>query len=107
MQNGKQMRFTTDELNLIKTTFGGNEALLKLLRKVFLPEITPDAPLGQVIDLWLTVDVSKLSTEDALRNLAARNMLIMHIEQQLIQLNSLGSLKAVEDSAVAGKNSAK
>ncbi len=31
------MRFTEDELILIKTTFGGNERLVKLLRKIFLP----------------------------------------------------------------------
>jgi len=45
----QQMRFTESELDLIRRTFKGNEALLKLLRKVFLPEIDPDAPLGQLL----------------------------------------------------------
>ena len=86
----KQMRFNDKELSLIKNTFAENDELLKLLRKVFLqvelteadvkalkpissndavltllhkiyaPEIELEAPFGQVIDLWLSVDTNNL-----------------------------------------------
>jgi len=55
---GRQMMYTEDELTLIKATFKNNEKLLKLMRKVFLPEYDPNAPLGQVIDLWLSLPVN-------------------------------------------------
>lgn len=86
------MRFTEEELKIIQDTFRGNERLLKLLRKVFLPEIDPNAPLGQVIDLWMTVPLKEMSTEDARVNILARNSLIMHLEQQLMQLKILSEM---------------
>jgi len=92
MANGQQMRFSDQELSLIKNTFKENETLLKLLRKVFLPEIDPDAPLGQNIDLWMTVRLEDLTPDRALINLHARNSLIQHIEQQLLQLKVLAEL---------------
>lgn len=96
-QAGRQMRFTEEELEIIKNSFGGNEDLLRLLRKVFLPEMEPDAPLGQMVDLWMTVNIKDQSPEQALRNIQARNELIMHVEQQLLQLNVLaGNMLASE-----------
>lgn len=86
---GQQMRFTDQDLSLIRNTFKDNEPLLKLLRKVFLPEIDPNAPIGQMIDLWMTVDVETVDPERAVVNLKARNSLITHIEQQLMQLKIL------------------
>jgi len=91
-KNGRQMRFSDEELNLIKTTFRGNEKLLKLMRKVFLPEIDPEAPLGQIVDLWMTTNINNVSPEQAYVNILARNNLILHIEQQLIQLDILSKL---------------
>lgn len=91
------MRFTEEELNLIKATFAGNEKLLKLLRKVFLPEYDPQAPLGQVVDLWMTLDLANMSARDAEIRIWARNSLITHVEQQLMQLQFLAAL--TEESA--------
>lgn len=89
MEQGKQMRFTKAELETIRHTFKGNEELLKLMRKVFLPEIDPNAPLGQIIDLWMTIPTNQLSAEEVLVNVKARNALISHIERQLLQLKAL------------------
>lgn len=91
MEQGKQMRFTDEELEIIKTTFKGKEKLLKLMRKVFLPEYDPNAPIGQVIDLWMTVPVQEMSPHDAMVKIMARNSLISHIELQLQQLNILAN----------------
>ena len=89
MDDGKQMRFSEEELALIRNTFKGNEKLLRLMRKVFLPEIEADAPLGQLIDLWCTVKVDDMLPEQALINLKARNSLILHLDQMLLALKML------------------
>jgi len=85
------MRFTEDELRLVQETFKNNEKLLKVMRKVFLPELDPDAPLGQVIDLWVSIPLKEMNPQDAMVNMLARNQLIMHVEQQLMQLQSLAN----------------
>lgn len=87
------MRFTDEELALIKSSFKGNEKLLKLLRKVFLPEYDPQAPLGQVIDLWMTLDLAGLTEQEREVRIFARNGLINHIEGRLIELNVLAGMK--------------
>ena len=85
----QEMRISDTELQVLKTTFAGNDALLKLLRKVFLPELDPKAPLGQQIDLYMTLKIDDMSMEQAIINLKARNILISHIEQQLMMLKLL------------------
>lgn len=97
------MRFTEEELALIRSTFKGNEKLLKVLRKVFLPEIDPDAPLGQLIDLWMSVPVKEMAPHEAQINILARNSLIMHIEQQLIQLNILAEMEQLTEEELKEK----
>lgn len=92
---GHQMRMTEDELALIKASFGGNERLLKLLRKVFLPEYDPMAPFGQTIDLWLAATTLKEMPPDiAYQHIMARNMVIGHVEAQIEQLRYFAELKA-------------
>jgi len=107
---GRQMMYTEDELTLIKATFKNNEKLLKLMRKVFLPEYDPNAPLGQVIDLWLSLPVKEMSPEAAQINILARNSLIMHIENQLQVINVLATaeVETVEEARErVAKNSSK
>lgn len=103
MEKGKQMRFTEEELDLIQRTFKGNEKLLKLMRKVFLPEYDPDAPLGQVIDLWMTVPVKEMTPNDAMVNILSRNALISHVEMQLQQLNLLAGVDAKTEEEIKEK----
>jgi hypothetical protein len=85
-QQGSQMRILPEEIALIRHVFKGNEPLLKLLRKIFLPELDPQAPFGQMIDLWMTIPVKEMTPEQAHINILARSQLIMHVDQQLIQL---------------------
>jgi hypothetical protein len=103
---GQQMRMTEDELNLIKATYGGNERLLKLLRKVFLPDYDPMAPFGQTIDLWLAAtDLKTLPPDIAYQHILARNMVIGHVEAQIEQLRYFAELKkpTAEEQAVKNK----
>lgn len=95
------MRFSEEELTLLKNTFKDNTKLLKLLRKVFLPEYNPLAPLGQNIDLWMTVDVRNLTPQDAMIRILARNELITHIEQQLMQIKVLVDRKEESSGEIA------
>lgn len=86
---GQQMRISEQEISLLKNTFGKNDTLLKLLRKVFLPELDPDLPIGQMIDLWMTVDIKDKDPIEAKIQMMARNSVIMHVENSLIQLKTL------------------
>ncbi len=93
-QGGRQMRISQEEIDTIKRSFRDNEELLKLLRKIFLPEIDPEAPIGDQIDLWMTVPLQGQEPPQALANLFARNQLITHVEQCLMQLNILANTDA-------------
>lgn len=83
---GSQMRITPEEQDLIQVTFKNNEKLLKLMRKMFLPELDPNAPFGQMIDLYRTIQTKDRTPEDIAQELTARNMVIDHVEQVLMQL---------------------
>jgi len=89
----KEMRITEDDLAIIKSLFAENDAALKVLRKIFLPEITADAPIGQVVDLWLSLSLESATPEQALIAIKARNMVITHVESQLVQLKNLAGKK--------------
>lgn len=99
MENGKQMRFTDNELRLIESTFRGNDDLLKVLRKVFLPELDPNAPLGQMVDLYFTVNPENMTDREIAVNFLARRTLVLHVEQQLLQLNSLANRETKKEGA--------
>lgn len=107
---GSQMRITPDEQLTIQKIFKNNEPLLKLMRKMFLPEIDPNAPVGQVIDLWMTIKTEGMSLEEQLINLKARNQLITHIDQILMQLSMISKLEETTPEQIkekAVKNSSK
>ncbi len=103
---GSQMRITPLEQSLIRNTFKGNEELLRLMRKVFLPELDPYVPLGQQIDLWMTIPVDQLTPEQIVINLKARNSLIVHIDQMLQQLKALAEMPETKED-LSKKNSAR
>lgn len=90
---GGQMRITNEDLQMLKSMFADNDQALMLLRKIFLPELSPDVALGQQIDLWMTVPVDNMHPDEALVNLKARNLLINHLEQRLLQLKQLAGRK--------------
>lgn len=94
------MRFSDVELQTIRALFS-DENNLKLLRKVFLPEYDYEAPVGQVIDLWLACDVEKLSAEEAQLKIFSRNQLIAHVESMLLQLQTLAKPVETEDEKKA------
>lgn len=119
MEKKKQtMRFSDQELSLIKNTFAendmlltalrklflqmpldvvdknelslvtGNKDVLKVVRKCYLPTLEPDAPFNQMVDLWMTVEIKDKQPEDVLPNLVARQVLLQYLEEQIDRLES-------------------
>lgn len=104
------MRYSDEELRLIKSNFAENESLLllmrkamfqfpitpeerellvsqfgteeinNLMRKTFLPEIQADIPIGQSIDLWMTVEMRDRDPARVMVDLVTRKSLIKRIE---------------------------
>ncbi len=125
MSKKQQMRFNDVELGMIKNTFSGNEALLLAVRKVFLqfelskadkdilsvfkgkkelmdlihkvfnPKLDADAPLHQLIDLWMSVDLKDKSASEYGSIFAARKMLIDLLSQQLSVLEAVSEGKKI------------
>lgn len=96
------MRITDEELAILKATFAEKEDVLKLMRKIFLPEVDMNAPIGSQIDLWMTIPIEDKTPEEAIMNLKARNQLISHVEMCLSQINILAGKK--DESAEQTKN---
>lgn len=107
------MRYSDDELRMIKLNFAENESLLllmrkamfqfpmtveerellanqfsseeinKLMRKTFLPEIQENIPIGQSIDLWMTVEMRDKDPQRVMVDLLVRKRLIERLETGL------------------------
>lgn len=101
--NGSQMRITPEEMEIIKATFRNNDRLLKLMRKMFLPELDPNAPMGQMLDLWMTVSIKDKTPEEAYLELLARNTLISHVDQVLTQMSLLSMMEDKTPEEVVAK----
>jgi len=110
----KQMRYSDAELSVIKNTFCENEDVLKairkhflqlklskaeesmlkgfskdvlvVLRKSFLPEIDGDAPIHQVVDLLITVDIKEKTPEQLYLAFNARKVLMDYLDNRLAEL---------------------
>lgn len=104
-KTGSQMRITPVEISILKNTFKGNEELVRLMRKIFLPELDPYAPIGQNIDLWMTVDIKDRTPEEAMIQILARNQLISHVDNMLNQIKLLA--ESPEPTESNKKNSSK
>lgn len=119
------MRYTDDELGAIKSVFAENDDLLKairksmlqmslnaldlsmlevvktpavlaLLRKSLLPTLDGDAPLNQVIDLWMTVNIAEKDPFESYNQLKARELLINYIDQQLRVLSDRSAKEKIK-----------
>jgi hypothetical protein len=86
-------RITDAEMAIIKSMFAENDEALKLMRKIFLPSIEVDAPLGMVMDMWIPVEIDDVTPEQAIINIKARKTLITHVEQCLMLLKNLAGTK--------------
>lgn len=65
--------------NLAKTFPQGSEAQ-KVLFKFFNPKLDPDAPLYQLTDLWLNVEIKDRDTDMSMPYIFAREKLLAYFE---------------------------
>ena len=73
---------SNDEKELVRSLFKG-EALRKMMRKQFLPELQPDIPVGQNIDLWMTIDIKDKDGYSQRQMIEARGELIDMMDKAL------------------------
>ena len=96
---------------MIRKTFRANDALLKLLRKLFVPTYSYNSELGQQpIDAWRDIDFSSLPADEAKIQVIARLKSIAVLEQGLLFLQILAnqSEKTPDElEALARQNSSK
>lgn len=89
-------RFTQEEMRAIKASFKSNDFLLKVLRKVFLPNVKDSVeegvPIGQVVDTYVGIAVEGKTDAEIAGAVRARNEVIRHIEAQLMQLKLLADV---------------
>jgi hypothetical protein len=134
----KQMRYSDAELSVIKNTFAENEDVLKairkhflqiklskaeeailqgfskdvfaVLRKSFLPEIDGDAPIHQVVDLLITVDIKEKTPDQLYLAFNARNVLMAYLDERLKEMEggkSANVFKFADLSVIEGKDEEK
>jgi hypothetical protein len=110
------LRYTDKELELISSTFSENEELIMIIRKFFLqgqltavelaefdkfkksetvdvlqktllPEIDPNSPLHQNIDMWCSIDTINKGVDEAYLDMQARQIVVDYFEQQFDVMN--------------------
>lgn len=87
---------TVEEIAIIRSTFKDNHALLKVLRKVFMPTITDGSlPLEEMgKDLWFVgTDFSLLSKEEIQARVIARQEAIKFIAGGFISLKQIANMR--------------
>lgn len=101
-------RFTSEDMVLLRSTFKDNEALLKLLRKVFLPnQVDESLPIGQIAGVWMDIDFRSMSAEEAKIVAVARQEIIKTTEFYLNQIKFLAdsSDEEIDAKAIAANSS--
>jgi hypothetical protein len=88
-----QMPLNAVDLSRIEVTFKGKEGLLKVVRKLFLPELSADVPFQQNIDLWQLIKLKELIVEEAAIHLDSIQIWIDYMEQQLKVLETGKAIK--------------
>lgn len=100
-------RFTQAEVDWIKSVFGGDDEngnvfALTTLRKIFVPFYDVDAPLGQTVNLYATIDPTQ-SPELIAREVFAINKFKNTLENQLNHLKIIAGVKKVSAGEIALK----
>ena len=104
-QNMLKPSITAQDRELIRNSFKDRQDLLKVIRKVFLPEYEIDREIGmEQVDLWMTIDIANLTPEQAYIKLIARNQLISHIEWALLRLYSISQEKELTEAEEIAKH---
>jgi len=102
-----QMPLDEVDKSALRAHVVGKKDVMTLIRKTYLPELDASAPIHQIIDLWMTVELKDKSPEQAWPHIVARETLIHYLEQQLEVLETLednGSIRLSDMVGVTGKD---
>jgi hypothetical protein len=91
-----QLPMTEAEEVLQIQTFKDKPELMLVVRKAFLPELDGDAPINQLVDLWMTLSIADKSPEQSEPYIISRGLLITYIEQQLKVLSKESEVIAIK-----------
>lgn len=64
---------------------------LNILYRTFLPEIAPEAPIGQNVDMWSNVRIKETSVEEATLDMKARYVGLKYLQARFDELRGEGS----------------
>lgn len=84
---------TDADFAFINSMFAGNTDGLKTLRKIFLYEVDVNDPIGMSRDMWTTLDLTGLSSDQLVLAVTARQMMIKHLEGALQVLATIAGEK--------------
>lgn len=88
-----QMPLDAIDISIIVGTFKGKKELMALMSKTFKPELDPNAPLHQLVDLWMSLDLKDKALSEMMPIFQARKLLIDLLDQQLKALADISEEK--------------
>lgn len=84
-----QEELTSAQKDILKAEVVTKEGTLTVVEKCFLPKLESDAPIHQVVDLWLTVSFKDIDPVLADIEIKKRGLLISYLEQQIDSLKNI------------------
>lgn len=97
-----QKRFNDKECEMIKALFDTDEKL-KLMRKVFLPELTQDAPIAGNETLLSYIRTEDMTSEEIAVEVKSVMKMIRHIEAALSMAQMMNTNAPASASQIAQK----
>lgn len=98
-----QMDLNAVDLALLQTMILGKPDVIKVMKKTFMPELDPEVPIGQQIDLWLTIALKDIMPDMAVMHLQSIDLWRRYLEQEFRNLenNKLGAEREIKLSELS------
>lgn len=92
------LRITKEDKQLLRQAFRGNDALMKVMIKMFLPTgFDPDLPVEYISDIWGDRDFAAIPNDEVKAIVLARQDLIKYVRGTLSQIKLYAN--TVEETA--------
>ena len=70
-----------------------SKELMAVVKKTFLPTLDGNAPIHQVVDLWITLKIDDKHPDYAIHHIKSREILINYLDQQLKFLEDIENIE--------------
>ncbi len=90
----KNARMTEQDIAVLKAMFEDREGAVEVIRKIFYPELTADAPIRLNQDMMSQLNLVELSPEQQVVEVRAHQKLVQHVEGSLGVIKTLIGTKA-------------